>query len=242
MTQHAPNREPHDAPADSALGVLFVHGIGDQVEGDTLTGSAGNDRLEGMDGNDLLNGGGGNDTLLGGAGRDTLIGGAGNDTLDGGAITDLINYTDLNFVIPELIQRIDYWKGPYWAEVGDFGSAGAAHGADPAEIWTYTVSFDQVRFALAHRSSSMAVAAAQKEARAAKAAKTTKAARAARPTARPAPKAKAAATTTTAPRSRSTALTRDVLCRMPAPRSPPRWSSPPPRGTSPSRWSNVSWE
>ncbi len=35
-------------------------------------------------------------------------------------------YTDLNFVIPELISRVDYWKGPYYAEIGDFGSAGGA--------------------------------------------------------------------------------------------------------------------
>src|SRR5262249_55097258 len=34
-------------------------------------------------------------------------------------------YSDLNFVIPELIQRVDYKKGPYYADVGDFGSAGA---------------------------------------------------------------------------------------------------------------------
>jgi hypothetical protein len=33
-------------------------------------------------------------------------------------------YTDLNFLIPELIQKIDYGKGPYYANVGDFGSAG----------------------------------------------------------------------------------------------------------------------
>ncbi len=31
---------------------------------------------------------------------------------------------DLNFLIPELIQKIDYGKGPYFANVGDFGSAG----------------------------------------------------------------------------------------------------------------------
>ncbi|MBY0243305.1 MAG: TonB-dependent receptor, partial [Burkholderiaceae bacterium] len=36
-------------------------------------------------------------------------------------------YTDLNFLIPELAQRIDYKKGPYFAEEGDFASAGAAH-------------------------------------------------------------------------------------------------------------------
>jgi len=36
-------------------------------------------------------------------------------------------YSDLNFMIPELIARVDYKKGPYFAEEGDFSSAGAAH-------------------------------------------------------------------------------------------------------------------
>ena len=35
-------------------------------------------------------------------------------------------YTDLNFLIPELIQTVDYAKGPYYARYGDFASAGAA--------------------------------------------------------------------------------------------------------------------
>jgi hypothetical protein len=35
-------------------------------------------------------------------------------------------YTDLNFLIPELVDRIDYKLGVYHADVGDFGSAGAA--------------------------------------------------------------------------------------------------------------------
>jgi hypothetical protein len=35
-------------------------------------------------------------------------------------------YTDLNFLIPELVQRIDYRKGPYLAAVGDFSAAGSA--------------------------------------------------------------------------------------------------------------------
>ena len=35
-------------------------------------------------------------------------------------------YSDLNFIIPELVQRIDYRKGPYFADEGDFSSAGAA--------------------------------------------------------------------------------------------------------------------
>ena len=35
-------------------------------------------------------------------------------------------YTDLNFLIPELAQRIEYRKGPYFASVGDFSAAGSA--------------------------------------------------------------------------------------------------------------------
>lgn len=35
-------------------------------------------------------------------------------------------YSDLNWLIPELVQRINYRKGPYHAEEGDFSSAGAA--------------------------------------------------------------------------------------------------------------------
>jgi outer membrane receptor protein involved in Fe transport len=35
-------------------------------------------------------------------------------------------YLDLNFLIPELVERIQYKKGPYAAEDGDFSSAGSA--------------------------------------------------------------------------------------------------------------------
>ncbi|WP_315861202.1 TonB-dependent receptor [Anatilimnocola floriformis] len=35
-------------------------------------------------------------------------------------------YLDLNWLIPELIDTIQFKKGPYYAEVGDFSSAGAA--------------------------------------------------------------------------------------------------------------------
>jgi len=35
-------------------------------------------------------------------------------------------YTDLNFLIPELVSRVIYTKGPYFAEDGDFASAGTA--------------------------------------------------------------------------------------------------------------------
>ncbi len=35
-------------------------------------------------------------------------------------------YSDLNFTIPELIERVDFRKGVYYANLGDFSSAGAA--------------------------------------------------------------------------------------------------------------------
>ncbi len=35
-------------------------------------------------------------------------------------------YSDLNFLIPELVDRIDYRKGPYFARNGDFSAAGSA--------------------------------------------------------------------------------------------------------------------
>ena len=34
-------------------------------------------------------------------------------------------YADLNFMIPELVRSIDYSKGPYFADKGDFDTAGA---------------------------------------------------------------------------------------------------------------------
>lgn len=36
-------------------------------------------------------------------------------------------YSDMNTVIPEFVQRVNYEKGPYYADVGNYGSAGAAH-------------------------------------------------------------------------------------------------------------------
>ena len=36
-------------------------------------------------------------------------------------------YSDFNIVIPEFVERLDSEKGPYYAEVGDYGSAGNAH-------------------------------------------------------------------------------------------------------------------
>jgi hypothetical protein len=36
-------------------------------------------------------------------------------------------YSDLNFLIPELVEAIDFEKGPFYPEVGDFSGAGAAN-------------------------------------------------------------------------------------------------------------------
>jgi TonB-dependent Receptor Plug Domain len=63
-------------------------------------------------------------------------------------------YSDLNFLIPELVDQIDYRKGPYFAQNGDFSSAGSAdiHYRDSLEnaIADFTVgSFDYRRVLLA---------------------------------------------------------------------------------------------
>ena len=36
-------------------------------------------------------------------------------------------YSDMNIVIPELVERTDFQKGPYYANVGNYGSAGSAN-------------------------------------------------------------------------------------------------------------------
>ncbi|HMA49253.1 MAG TPA: TonB-dependent receptor plug domain-containing protein [Magnetospirillaceae bacterium] len=36
-------------------------------------------------------------------------------------------YSDLNFVMPQILQGIDFTKGPYYASIGDFGAVGSEH-------------------------------------------------------------------------------------------------------------------
>ncbi|TWB46345.1 TonB-dependent receptor [Nitrospirillum viridazoti] len=36
-------------------------------------------------------------------------------------------YSDLNFLIPQVVAGLDYTKGPYYAGIGDFGSVASAH-------------------------------------------------------------------------------------------------------------------
>ncbi len=52
-------------------------------------------------------------------------------------------YLDLNFMIPELTERIEFRKGPYFSDVGDFSAAGTAmfktYDALPASIAEATI-------------------------------------------------------------------------------------------------------
>lgn len=54
-------------------------------------------------------------------------------------------YSDLGFLIPQVVAGIDYTKGPYYANIGDFGSVASAHTRIvndlPAQV-TATVSTD----------------------------------------------------------------------------------------------------
>src|SRR5580693_8035045 len=36
-------------------------------------------------------------------------------------------YTDLNFVIPQMVDGVTFTKGPYYAAIGDFGAVGSDH-------------------------------------------------------------------------------------------------------------------
>jgi hypothetical protein len=43
-------------------------------------------------------------------------------------------YTDVNFIVPELIDYVEYKLGVYYAEIGDFGSAGGAEFRLPTSL------------------------------------------------------------------------------------------------------------
>jgi hypothetical protein len=69
-------------------------------------------------------------------------------------------YADINFVIPELISRIDFRKGPYFAAEGDFATTGAAHieyfDKLPAAFGSLTVGTDSYLRAVAGASPDVA--------------------------------------------------------------------------------------
>jgi Ca2+-binding RTX toxin-like protein len=74
------------------------------------------DYLSGLDGNDSLYGLGGADGLDGGAGNDNLYGGEGGDALNGGAGFDLARYDGANSII---YARLDGVAGAYGEAIGD---------------------------------------------------------------------------------------------------------------------------
>ena len=49
-------------------------------------------------------------------------------------------YSDLNFMIPELVDSLLLRTGPYWAQEGDFASAGAIHISDADQLEKNPVS------------------------------------------------------------------------------------------------------
>ena len=50
-------------------------------------------------------------------------------------------YADLNFLMPELVDHLEYRKGPYYAEIGDFGTAGSSE-------FTYVDTLEQANVTL----------------------------------------------------------------------------------------------
>jgi len=59
-------------------------------------------------------------------------------------------YTDLNFMIPELADQLTYTKGPYYANVGDFGAVGSVHASyrdaipDQVSVTAGTLDFQRL--------------------------------------------------------------------------------------------------
>ncbi len=50
-------------------------------------------------------------------------------------------YADLNFLMPEMVDHLEYRKGPYYAEIGDFGTAGSSE-------FTYVDALEQGQLSL----------------------------------------------------------------------------------------------
>ncbi|WP_420860167.1 calcium-binding protein [Marivivens marinus] len=76
------------------LAALFTGGEDTVEEGETVSGTNGDDDLTGGDGDDTLSGRAGDDILLGRDGDDAIFAGAGNDYVDGGAGDDDIYMGD----------------------------------------------------------------------------------------------------------------------------------------------------
>lgn len=61
-------------------------------------------------------------------------------------------YTDLNFLIPELVDHMQYRKGPYYVEIGDFGTAASSEFvyADALEQGSLTLTAGQDNYRRAY--------------------------------------------------------------------------------------------
>jgi len=55
-------------------------------------------------------------------------------------------YSDLNFMIPELVKSVNYTKGPFNVEVGDFATAGSANFVYPTVLRTSIASLTMGEF------------------------------------------------------------------------------------------------
>ncbi len=55
-------------------------------------------------------------------------------------------YSDLHFMIPETIQKIDFGKGPYYANQGDFNTAGYVNFSTKKSIQKSTISLEAGQF------------------------------------------------------------------------------------------------
>src|SRR5690606_2370727 len=55
-------------------------------------------------------------------------------------------YADLHFVTPELIEYVDFNKGPYYSSVGDFNTAGYANFHTKNSLEQSSVKFEAGRF------------------------------------------------------------------------------------------------
>lgn len=71
-------------------------------------------------------------------------------------------YTDINFLIPEIIEQMSFVKGPYHSEIGDFSSAGGVHikTIDQLENETIKIGFGENGF---HRLFAMGTAQRESE-------------------------------------------------------------------------------
>ena len=117
--------------------------IGLIPDGQTITGTPGNNVLQGSNGDDVINGLGGADQLLGNGGNDTLDGGAGVDQLTGGLGADRFIFgavTDSIFSTGQMDRIADFVVGTDKIDLTGLGFTGVTTGTpSPGQL---KVSYD----------------------------------------------------------------------------------------------------